>query len=109
MPVFLSVNLFRLSLNHLILTIKEKKLASNMPPEATDTDNKQDERSDLESKRTLSPEARKSLIFLLSSVFLWFTAYNAVTTAFSRYAVEVWGLSGGDFADCLMVATIRTP
>ncbi|NLK39307.1 MAG: SLC45 family MFS transporter [Clostridiales bacterium] len=107
MPVFLSVNLFMVvSVIILILTIKEKKLASNMPPEATDTDNKQDERSDLESKRTLSPEVRKSLIFLLSSVFLWFTAYNAVTTAFSRYAVEVWGLSGGDFADCLMVATI---
>ena len=47
----------------------------------------------------------RSLLFLLASVFLWFTAYNAVTTAFSRYAEEVWGMQGGGFASCLMVAT----
>ena len=36
----------------------------------------------------------------------WFIAYNAVTTAFSRYVSEVWGLEGGDYADCLMIATV---
>ncbi|HAX72530.1 MAG TPA: MFS transporter, partial [Firmicutes bacterium] len=40
------------------------------------------------------------------SIFLWFMAYNAVTTAFSRYAVTVWKLEGGAFANCLMVATV---
>ncbi len=44
--------------------------------------------------------------FLLVSIFLWFTAYNAVTTAFSRYTRVVWKLEGGGFADCLMVATV---
>lgn len=28
-----------------------------------------------------------------------------MTTAFSRYAVRVWGMEGGGFASCLMVAT----
>lgn len=49
---------------------------------------------------------KKSMIFLLLSVFLWFTAYNAVTTAFSRYVEQVWDLHNGAYADCLMVATI---
>ena len=39
---------------------------------------------------------------ILLSIFFWFAAYNAVTTAFSRYAVKVWGLEGGGFADCLI-------
>ena len=43
---------------------------------------------------------------ILISIFLWFTAYNAVTTAFSRYARTVWGREGGGFANCLMVATV---
>ena len=54
---------------------------------------------------SLPREVRRSLFFLLASIFLWFTAYNAVTTAFSRYAGRVWGLQGGGFANALMVAT----
>ncbi len=53
----------------------------------------------------LPKDIMKSLIYLLVSVFLWFTAYNAVTTAYSRYASRVWGLEGGSFADSLLVAT----
>lgn len=51
-------------------------------------------------------EVKRSMGFLLASIFLWFTAYNAVTTAFSRYTRVVWKLEGGGFADCLMVATV---
>lgn len=54
----------------------------------------------------LAPEVKRSLIFILLSVSLWFMAYNAVTTAFSRYATEVWGLQSGGYADCLLVATV---
>ncbi len=57
-------------------------------------------------KTVLSFEVKRSFVFMLASIFLWFTAYNAVTTAFSRYSVEVWKLEGGGFADCLLVATI---
>ncbi len=44
---------------------------------------------------------KKSLIFLLLSVAFWYMAYNAVTTAFSKYATEMWGMEGGDFAGAL--------
>lgn len=52
----------------------------------------------------LSKEMKKSLIFILASVFFWFMGYNAVTTAYSRYFVRMWGdISGA--AMCLMIAT----
>jgi len=58
------------------------------------------------TKTVLAPEVKRSMIFMLISIFFWFTAYNAVTTAFSRYTTVVWKLEGGGFADCLMVATV---
>ena len=57
-------------------------------------------------KAKLAPEVRRSMIFLLASVAFWFMGYNAVTTAFSRYAQIQWEMEGGGFANCLMVATV---
>lgn len=48
----------------------------------------------------------RSLVFILLSVALWYIAYNAVTTAFSRYATKVWGSANGSYANYLMVATV---
>ena len=52
----------------------------------------------------LDPQVRRSMAFLLLAVFLWFMGYNAVTTAFSRYARLYWGMEGGSYAYSLMVA-----
>lgn len=53
------------------------------------------------------PKAVKvSLVLILLSVFLWFMAYNAVTTAFSRYCVEIWGADLGTSSSYLLVATV---
>lgn len=57
-------------------------------------------------KTVLPRDVKRSMIFLLLSIFFWFTAYNAVTTAFSRYTRVVWKMEGGSFANCLMVATV---
>lgn len=57
-------------------------------------------------KTVMPKEVKRSMVFLLLSIFLWFMAYNAVTTAFSRYTRVVWHMEGGSFADCLMVATV---
>ncbi|MCH5342268.1 MAG: MFS transporter [Acetatifactor sp.] len=54
----------------------------------------------------LPREVKRSMLFMLASIFLWYTAYNAVTTAFSRYTGVVWGMEGGSFANCLMVAMV---
>ncbi len=57
-----------------------------------------------ESRGRLGRAQRRSLMFLLASVFFWFFGYNAITTAFSKYARVYWGLEGGLFAYTLMVA-----
>lgn len=45
----------------------------------------------------------KSLVFILSSVALWFFGYNAVTSAFSRYATQELQ---GSFANVLLCCTV---
>lgn len=49
-------------------------------------------------------DVKRSFAFIMASIFLWFFAYNAVKTAFSRYADRVWGYSGGTYTFPLMVA-----
>ena len=87
----------------LVITIREKKLAARI---AADYPDEEVSSVSQTSSGKLAPEVRRSLNFILASILLWFTAYNAVTTAFSRYAVTVWKMEGGGFASCLMVATV---
>lgn len=54
----------------------------------------------------LPKDVFRSLVLLLASIFFWFAAYNGITTAFSRYALAMWGMSEGDVAMSLMVATV---
>ena len=56
--------------------------------------------------KKMEPAVRRSMIFLLTSIFLWYFAYNAVTTAFSRYTKVVWKMEGGGFANCLLVGMV---
>ena len=64
------------------------------------------EEIDESGKAVLPKDVKKSLTFLLLSVAFWYMAYNGVTTAFSKYATEMWGMEGGSFANALMVASI---
>lgn len=99
-PLFLSVGLLMLiSVVILFLTIKENKLCSEMVEE-------EEVETRPKSTADLPKDVKRSLAFMLISIALWFIAYNAVTTAFSRYATHVWGLENGGYANCLMVATI---
>lgn len=101
--VFLAVAILMVvSVTILKLTINEKKLSKQI--KAVDSDF-EDEPVTGEKAAPLPKEVRKSLILILASIFLWFCAYNAVITAYSRYAKEVWGITGGAFADSLMIAT----
>ncbi|HHU48216.1 MAG: MFS transporter [Caldicoprobacterales bacterium] len=88
----------------LVITIREKKLAAQMAEQASIGEKAEETQPENKTTGPLPKDVRQSLVFLLASIFLWFTAYNAVTTAYSRYAGEVWGLKGGDFADSLMIA-----
>ena len=92
----------------LVITIREKRLTQEIDLEAgaLHKEERQEETSRTEKTEGMPKPIKRSLIFLLASIFLWFTAYNAVTTAYSRYTEEVWGLKTGGFADSLLVATI---
>ena len=66
----------------------------------------EEEITDENGNTTLPKPVKRSLIFLLLSVAFWYMAYNAVTTAFSKYATEMWGMEGGGFAGALMIASV---
>ena len=103
LPVFLGVaGIMVLSVVLLLLTTNEKKIARQIALEYPE----QEEEVETTSDGKLAPEVKKSLVLILLSVFFWFAAYNAVTTAFSRYAVTVWGMENGGYANCLMTATV---
>lgn len=100
-PLFFSVALLMvICVAILFLTVKETKISQAVMPE---TENNASEPG---KGSKVSPEVKRSLIFMLSSIALWYIAYNAVTTAFSRYATHIWGMENGGYASCLMVATV---
>ena len=103
LPVFIGVALLMIfAVVILVATINEKKIAAKIAEEYPEQAEEEKEKEE----HGLSAPVKRSLSFILFSIFLWFTAYNAVTTAFSRYAVTVWGMEGGGFASCLMVAMV---
>lgn len=124
MPLFVSVAaLMIIAVGILAITIQEKTVKAKVEAEirayedstgliveTEDTAEKEALREGAEGtagiKTAMPKEVKRSMVFLLASIFLWFTAYNAVTTAFSRYTKVVWKMEGGGFADCLMVATV---
>lgn len=100
-PLFFSIALLMvICVAVLFLTVKEKNISQEIMPE-TET-----AASETKKGSALLPDVKRSLIFMLSSIALWYIAYNAVTTAFSRYATHVWGMENGGYANCLMVATV---
>ena len=118
LPLFLSIaGLMLLAVAVLFFTVKEKKTAKLVREEERaleiqgDSDGQAEALGRMQEETSgkmegMPQEVRRSMIFLLLSIFFWFTAYNAVTTAFSRYTRVVWHMEGGSFADCLMVATV---
>jgi len=101
MPVFISVAaLMVAAVIVLLLTVREREQA--LPPEKDDSPAQS---SAAEPKKKMPAEVKKSFILILCSIFLWFMGYNAVTSAFTKYAQESWGLSLGAASACLLVAT----
>ena len=116
-PLFASVAaLMAVAVGVLLITIRENKLRKEI--EETERQTSLAEGGEISvskeasgqgepaGKTTLPKDVKRSMVFLLASIFFWFTAYNAVTTAFSRYTRVVWKMEGGSFTNCLMVATV---
>lgn len=79
--------------------IKERNLVQNI-------DDQVREEKARKSSEVMPADVKRSFYFILVSVFLWFMGYNAITTAFSRYAQVYWGLEGGVFAYTLIIAQV---
>jgi MFS family permease len=104
-PIFTIVGaLMVVSVVILALSVKENKLVAEM--EKINGHGTAEEDIGSGEKAKLPPDVKRSLIFILISIFLWFMAYNAVTTAFSKYAQSFLGIAGGGFASNQLIATV---
>ena len=104
-PVFLLVAGFMLvGLVVMMVTIRENQWAKEM---AEDTERFEIEEIEPEEGTGALPKAvKRSLIFILLSISLWFMGYNAVISAFSRYATLQIGLTGADASRILLFANV---
>ena len=102
-PLFLIVSgIMVLSVFILFLTIREPALtAQNQAPE----EKAPPAEAAPAAGETLPGPVKRSLIFLLCSVALWYIGYNGVTTWFTTYIAAVMGESLGGASTCLLVAT----
>ncbi len=99
-PVFIVIALFMLvSVLIMVFTVKENKVLA-------ETNIKDDEEIVTGEGKKLSKPVVVSLVLILLSVFLWYTAYNAVTTSFSRYCMNIWNVDLGKSSGYLTVATV---
>ena len=107
-PLFIAIAVIMiLSLIIILTKVDENKfVAERIAKEKEWGIEDEEEITDENGNTSLSKPVKRSLVFLLLSVAFWYIAYNAVTTAFSKYATEMWGMEGGGFAGALMVASV---
>ena len=106
LPLFLIVAaIMVLSLLIVLFTINEPALRLQVENYEKDHLEQETAPAGDDGSRTLPPAVKRSLIFLLISVSLWFISYNAVETWFTTYAQRMWGMSLGSASLCLTIAT----
>ncbi len=88
------------------LVIPERKLAAENDAINSALDAEAAPEAPTAEKRSLSRGEKISLVLILCSVSLWFMGYNAVTTAFSKYAMQVMHVTEKTAANCLLVGTV---
>ena len=90
----------------LFLFINEPKCVAEVA--AYEKEHPEDDLSAVDEKSGdsyLPREVKKSLIFILMSIALWYMGYNAISTAFSKFATSVWNMSLGSANLCLTLGT----
>lgn len=88
-----------------LLLVKEPKLVDERITQEAENGLTETQEEIAESGK-MDKSKLKSMIFLLASVFLWFMAYNAITSSFSVYAGKIWNIGGGSFSMPLMIAQV---
>ncbi len=102
--LFIVTAIFMLvSLAVMLHTVDENKLVSLVPPEP---ESEEELLAKANKGVKVNGSVRQSLAFLLISVFVWYLAYSAVETNYSRYAVDVWGMVEGEYQKPMLFGTI---
>ncbi|MCI2048265.1 MAG: MFS transporter [Lachnospiraceae bacterium] len=87
-------------------SINEPKIAEEMKAyEASHPEENLADR-DAQGNEVLPAPVKRSLVFLLISISLWFIGYNAIETWFTTYASRMWNMSLGSASVCLTIATL---
>lgn len=104
--VFISVLMF-VSVAVMYFTVNEPKLsAENDRIEKEHPEWDLSEKSASSSGSTLPKPVKRSLIFLLLSIALWYIAYNSVTTWFTTYIKSIMGEEIGGASTCFLIANV---
>ena len=83
------------------LTVKEPKWAAQMQADSIKYGIEEGDEDDKAEKRKLTRGEKRSLLFILASIALWYFGYNAVT---SKYAVYAGNILSMDYNTTLLIA-----
>ncbi len=108
MPIFAIVSVIMLiSLGVIMFFVNEPKLCCEQAEyERLHSEENLNIVIDSGQEEKMPKDVKRSLIFLLFSVALWYIGYNGITTWFTVYADEMWGMQVGEASMCLTVATV---
>ena len=70
-------------------TVREKKWAKEMKEDSIRLGLEEKEETDASEKRKLTGPEKRSLVFILMSIALWYIGYNAITSKYSVYAPNI--------------------
>ena len=93
-----------LALIIVMMTVNENKLYAQMQEYEAQHPEENLAVDDGSGNEKLPDDVKRSLMFLLFSIALWFISYNAVETWFTTYANVKWNMSLGGASKCLLVA-----
>ena len=105
-PVFISVSLLMLvAMVIMIFFVKENKWAEEAS-ELTESLKIEEHEDLIQEEGKMGKEVKRSMTFLLFSISLWFMGYNAVISAFSRYATIHLNFSASQASMILLIANV---
>ncbi len=93
--------LMLVSLGVFLATVREPKWAQEMRNDSIRLGIEEEQQEQEGEKRKLSSGEKRSLIFILASIALWYFGYNAVT---SKYAVYAGNILNMDYNTTLLLA-----
>jgi len=105
-PLFVAVSfIMAVSVLVMFITVREPELAEKnraLEAEHPEWNLAEDDGS---GNEVLPDAVKRSLLFLLASIALWFIGYNGITTWFTTYVDKVMGQGLGGASTCLLIAT----